>query len=86
MRLRKALGIRRPLRSLPVAIVSLALAQRLGEEIVAATELAARDVAATALVGSPLTDEARASAHSTDTILHQIGNAADLYLVRWQTE
>lgn len=86
MRPMKVFGIRRPLRSLPIAIICLALAQRLSEEVTAATALAAREAAVTALVGSQPKGEASESASGTDPILHEVGHVAELYLERLQTE
>ena len=86
MRFRKVFGIRRPLRSLPVALVSLALAERLGGEVVAATELALREQAAISVTFFQPKLVGHATGYVTDTILHDLRDVADLYQPGFRTD
>lgn len=86
MRLTKALGVRRPLRSLPMAVLILSLAEHLGEEIAAAAEVAVREKVALGVMVSQQNDLSRMRQSATDTILHEAGNVANLYPARFQSD
>ena len=73
----KVFGVRRPLRSLSLAVVVLLMAERVGEEAFAATEGAVRDRAAVAI--SEQNDIGRPTKHLLGTVLHDVSNVADLY-------
>ena len=78
MGLVKVFGVRRPLRSLSLAVIILPLAERLGQETFAATEWAVRERAAVAI--SQQTYSSRTTKH-LGTVLHDAGNVANLYPV-----
>jgi hypothetical protein len=73
----KVFGVHRPLRSLSLAVLILPVAERLGEETFAATEWAERERAAVAISQRNGID--RTTKYRMGTVLHNVGNVADLY-------
>ena len=69
-----------------MALLIIFLADRLGEETIAATEFVVREEAAFAVAASQKTATGRTTEQVMDTILHEAGNVADLYPARPQTD